>query len=146
MRKASEAHRPAAWIMEGGMLCSARQVAPPARILCPATSFWKKRRSLDIKNEWVGIVPFAVSHKGDDTGWRRSRDSKYLIKRCRGQWPKQFPRIITWFPSKKRLALWLGSRNLYSEPDVFPVRGCSALSDVSSNLSLSPLYIPPHRR
>jgi len=26
------------------------------------------------------------------------------------------------------------------------VRGCSALSDVSSNISLSPLYIPPHRR
>jgi len=25
------------------------------------------------------------------------------------------------------------------------VRGCSALSDVSSNISLSPLYIPPHR-
>jgi len=26
------------------------------------------------------------------------------------------------------------------------VRGCSASSDVSSNISLSPLYIPPHRR
>ena len=25
-----------------------------------------------------------------------------------------------------------------------PVRGCSALSDVSSDISLSPLYIPPH--
>jgi len=26
------------------------------------------------------------------------------------------------------------------------VRGCSASSDISSNISLSPLYIPPHRR
>ena len=25
------------------------------------------------------------------------------------------------------------------------VRGCSTLSDVSSDISLSPLYIPPHR-
>jgi len=42
--------------------------------------------------------------------------------------------------------LWTANRYLI-EPagNRGSVRGCSASSDISSNISLSPLYIPPHR-
>jgi len=49
-----EDHLPIGWIMEEGTPCSAREVAPPARIDWPPTEASKKRRRREVKKDWVG--------------------------------------------------------------------------------------------
>ena len=58
----------------GGTPCSAREVAPPARMDWPAMSLSKKVRSRLMKKSLVGTVPFEVNHKGDDKGKNESRE------------------------------------------------------------------------
>ena len=79
-----EDHLPIAWIMDGGTPCSAKEVAPPARMDCPATDESKNRRRRRVKKERVGTWPLAVSHNGDANGKRRSRDPRYARKWARG--------------------------------------------------------------
>ena len=63
MRKAFEDHRPKGWIIDGGTLFSASDMALPARMDWPATELSKKSRNRLIKKEQVGTYPFAVNHR-----------------------------------------------------------------------------------
>ena len=62
--KASDAHLPMAWMIEGGTPFSARDVAPPALSDCPAVSELKKCLKHLIKNDRVGMTPVLVSQRG----------------------------------------------------------------------------------
>ena len=74
--KASDAHLPMAWIIEGGTPFSAREVAPPALSDCPAVSESKKRRKRVIKKDRVGTAPELVNQRGELKGNLLSRRAR----------------------------------------------------------------------
>jgi hypothetical protein len=77
-------------MMCGATPFSARDIAPPARIDWPPTSFLKKRCSRLIKNDLVGTVPSLFSHRRDDSRRNPSREAKYLVNRDTGSHLKGF--------------------------------------------------------
>lgn len=76
MRNASDDQRPIAWISEGGAPLIANAVAPPARIDWPPMLLSKNEWSRDIKKVLVGIVPSLLSHSGELSGNKRSREDR----------------------------------------------------------------------
>ena len=76
MRKASEAHRPTAWISEGGTPCSASAVAPPAHMDWPLTVLSKKEFKRLMKKDLVGTNPSSVYHRANATGCKWLRESR----------------------------------------------------------------------
>ena len=78
--KASEAHLPMAWIIEGGTPFSASDVAPPARKDCPAVSELKKCRKHLMKKERVGTAPLLINQRGELRGKFSSRTRRYAVK------------------------------------------------------------------
>ena len=78
--------------------------------------------------DWYGLVNFTIFHSRVNSG--RSYSFLFIGAFSFG---RHSSRCVGRF--------WGGSLFLSYE---VAVRGCSASSDVSSDISLSPLYIPPH--
>jgi hypothetical protein len=76
----SDAHLPMACIIEGGMLFSAREVAPPAQNDWPAISELKNQCNCRMKKEQVGMDLLLVSCKGELHRNLLSQACKYIRK------------------------------------------------------------------
>jgi len=59
-----------------GVPFSAKKVAPPARIDCPAISLLKKSRSRLMKKDRVGTVPSTLNQRAEWKGMMESQDER----------------------------------------------------------------------
>jgi len=64
----------------------------------------------------------------------------HLGRDCPPEEDKKKAPVASFSPKKMK------GKDVYTHIKALVVRGHSASSDVSSDISLSPLYIPPHRR
>jgi len=109
MRNVLEDHQPRAWMSEGGTPFSAKNVAPPACMDWPPMSLSKKNLIRQMKNDRVGIEPFALNQRAEWRGMRESREVRYALKCTTGSIVDSDRVTSIVLPVKNQSALWKGS-------------------------------------